>query len=176
MTDEQKARDSAANMGHVPPNKGVPMTDAQKAVLSAAHMGKQMGHPKYGPKYPTAETRAKMSASRMGHPTSPETRAKISAAHIGLKASLEAVAKSAAGHWKGGLRVNWARTKAKRRLFGFNALNNPFPGCEGHHTNNDDVIYMPKALHRSIYHRQRDGRGMVEMNALAGAFLTEDWT
>jgi hypothetical protein len=31
-------------------------------------------------------------------------------------------------------------------------------------------------LHRSIFHRQSDGRGMAQINALAGQFLTEDWT
>jgi len=68
------------------------------------------------------------------------------------------------------------RSKAKRRLLGFNPLNSPFLGCEGHHINKDDVIYMPIALHHSIWHNQYTGRGMAEMNALAGQYLMENWT
>jgi hypothetical protein len=66
--------------------------------------------------------------------------------------------------------------KAKRRLLGFNQLNSWFLGCEGHHINPQDVIYMPRKLHRSVYHNQYTGKGMTAMNALAGQFLTEDWT
>lgn len=65
---------------------------------------------------------------------------------------------------------------AKHRLLGLIALNSWFVGCEGHHINNRDVIYIPRKLHRSIYHNQYSGRGMAEMNALAGQYLTEDWT
>lgn len=68
------------------------------------------------------------------------------------------------------------KANAKRRTLGFTALNSPFPGCEAHHINANDVIHMPKTLHRSIYHNQYTGQGMVAMNVLAGAFLTEDWT
>lgn len=68
------------------------------------------------------------------------------------------------------------RAKAKRRLLGFNPLNSPFLGCDAHHINKDDVIYMPIALHHSIWHNQYTGRGMAEMNALAGQYLMENWT
>lgn len=68
------------------------------------------------------------------------------------------------------------RGKAKRRVLGFIPLNSWFVGCEGHHINKSDVIYLPRKLHRSIWHNQWTGQGMAEINALAGAFLTEDWT
>jgi hypothetical protein len=55
-------------------------------------------------------------------------------------------------------------------------LNSPFMGCEGHHINKDDVIYIPKAIHRSVRHNVWTGRNMEKINALAGAYLTEDWT
>ena len=63
------------------------------------------------------------------------------------------------------------RNHAKDRTLGFNVLNSSFPGCEPHHINSNDVIFIPKALHRSVYHRQRDGRGMAQMNAVAFNFL-----
>lgn len=122
----------------------------------------------------TDEVRANMSKAMMGNingfghhwKLSSETCANMSIAKIGNKYG-----------WKGGRVESSRRHLMKRRGLGFNPLNSWFPGCEGHHLQNKtDVIYMPKILHRSIYHRQSDGRGMVEMDALAGAFLTEDWT
>jgi len=64
-----------------------------------------------------------------------------------------------------------ARTRAKRRTLGFNPLNSPLLGCEGHHVNRFDVIYMPTKLHQSIHHNQHTGRGMAQMNAIAYNFL-----
>jgi hypothetical protein len=59
----------------------------------------------------------------------------------------------------------------KRRNLGFVLLNVPFVGCEGHHVDNEQVINMPKELHRSIYHRQDTGQGMAKINAIAYNFL-----
>jgi hypothetical protein len=50
-------------------------------------------------------------------------------------------------------------------------LNPWFPDCEGHHVDNEQVIHMPKTLHKSIFHRQSDGRGMAQINAVAYNFL-----
>jgi hypothetical protein len=73
-------------------------------------------------------------------------------------------------------RANSRKQKAQRRALGFHPLNTPFPGCVGHHINKTDVIYLPRNPHRSVSHDQWTGRGMVAMNALAGKYLTEDWT
>ncbi len=59
----------------------------------------------------------------------------------------------------------------KRRNLGFVLLNAPFAGSEGHHVDPEQVINMPKALHRSIYHRQDTGQGMAKINAIAYNFL-----
>jgi hypothetical protein len=69
-----------------------------------------------------------------------------------------------------------SKARARRRTFGFVPLNSPFEGCVGHHINDHDVIYIPEELHRSIFHNQTAGQGMKEINALAGQYLTEDWT
>jgi len=67
--------------------------------------------------------------------------------------------------------------KAKRlRNLGFVPLNSPFYGCEAHHINKDDVIYIPKAMHLSVRHNLETGKNMDVINALAGQYLTEDWT
>ena len=74
------------------------------------------------------------------------------------------------------MKVIRSKSNAKRRVLGFHALNSPFPGSEAHHINPQDVIHMPKKLHRSISHNMFTGHNMDKINALAGAFLTEDWT
>jgi hypothetical protein len=68
------------------------------------------------------------------------------------------------------------RSQSRRRVLGFNPLNSPFTGCEGHHINDHDVIYIPKVMHKSVWHNVFTGKNMDKINALAGAFLTEDWT
>lgn len=68
------------------------------------------------------------------------------------------------------------KSKSRRRTLGFVPLNSWFVGCEGHHINKNDIIYLPRKMHRSVWHNQRTGQGMAEMNALAGNFLTQDWT
>ena len=69
------------------------------------------------------------------------------------------------------MRASFRKHSAKHRLLGYVPLNAPFVGCEGHHVDNEQVINMPKALHRSVYHRQSDGRGMAQINAIAYNFL-----
>jgi hypothetical protein len=113
----------------------------------------QMGHAATGPKHHTAEARAKMSAAAVSRVT-PGWRAKMFVRN-----------------WKGGRAVTGRKSNAKRRVLGFVQLNPPFAGCEGHHIDNEQVINMPKKLHRSVFHRQSDGRGMAQMNAIAYNFL-----
>jgi ribosomal protein L37E len=65
---------------------------------------------------------------------------------------------------------------SKHRSLGFHPLNSPFPNSEGHHINQSDVIYIPLEMHKSVSHNVWAGRNMERINALAGAYLTEDWT
>ena len=74
------------------------------------------------------------------------------------------------------IQVLYRRHSAKRRVLGFIPMNQPFDGCEGHHLNQSDVIYIPKRLHRSVYHNVFTGKNMEKINALACAWYTEDWT
>lgn len=178
-SEETRKKISTAGMGRQGWNKGIPMTEEAKAKDSAACKGKLRSE----------ETCARISAAKKGCKASPETRAKQSIARMGkspwnkgILMSEEVCLLNRLGHlglhnkqgslsklWKGGGAVSGAKHSAKRRLLGFNPLNSPFPGCEGHHINPIDVIHMPRKLHRSIYHNQRTGKGMAEMNALAGA-------
>lgn len=60
---------------------------------------------------------------------------------------------------------------SKRRQLGFTPLNNYFPGSEAHHITHSEVIYIPKSLHRSIYHNNFTGEGMKDINREAITFL-----
>jgi hypothetical protein len=64
-----------------------------------------------------------------------------------------------------------AKNDASRRDLGFIPLNLWFPGSEGDHlSDGEHVIYMPRWMHRSIYHNHNTGQGMAEMDALALAY------
>lgn len=122
---------------------------------------------------PSPEARAKMSAAHMGNtahlgiPLSPETRAKLSASHKGRPFSKEHRENMS----KGGPSESWRRSRAKRRTLGFIPLNAPFPGCAGHHIDPEQIIHIPEALHKSIYHNLHTGQGMAKINAVAYNYL-----
>lgn len=63
------------------------------------------------------------------------------------------------------------KSYAKRRQLGFIPLNKPFEGCEGHHIDFERVIYIPKKLHRSVWHSLTSGIGMDKINKLALEYL-----
>ena len=62
-------------------------------------------------------------------------------------------------------RESFAKSQAKRdRNLGYNPINNHFEGSEGHHLNEDLVMYIPKDLHKSISHSVLKDRNMQEIN------------
>jgi len=65
------------------------------------------------------------------------------------------------------------RCNARRKHFGFIPLNSFFTGAEGHHVNYNYVIYIPKKLHRSVWHSITSGKGMKKINKKAFKFLRE---
>ena len=62
--------------------------------------------------------------------------------------------------------------KRKRRL-GFVPLNKPFEGSDAHHICLTFVIYIPREIHKSIYHNVWTGKNMDKINALAFDYLLE---
>lgn len=54
-------------------------------------------------------------------------------------------------------------------------LNKRFFKSEGHHILSNVVIFIPKDLHRSIYHNMRNGKGMNEINKLTIDYLVGDF-
>ena len=81
-----------------------------------------------------------------------------------------------AKHWRknnpGKAREVWGKHQNKRkRNLGFNPLNEWFVGSEAHHINFNDIIYIPKELHKSIHHNVWTGKNMEKINCLAYQFL-----
>jgi len=68
----------------------------------------------------------------------------------------------------------YARHKNKReRNLGFNPLNIFFKGSVAHHINKNDVIYIPKDIHKNISHCLETGRNMEKINMLAFNFMNK---
>lgn len=63
------------------------------------------------------------------------------------------------------------KQKSKRRKLGYRCLNKRFPNSHGHHIDKENVIFIPKELHKSIYHNVWNGKGMQEMNARAFGWI-----
>jgi predicted transcriptional regulator len=173
-TPETRTKLSMAGMGHI-------VTPETRAKLSVAEKGKpkpplslearakiSIGN-KGKIRSPEARTNMSISAKKRG--ISPETRGKMRTSLTGRSLSPEHRVNIGLGHWKGGRSVTIRKFHARRRLLGFVALNELFPGAEAHHVDNEQIIYLPHDLHRSIYHRQTDGYGMAKINAVAYNFL-----
>lgn len=60
---------------------------------------------------------------------------------------------------------------AKRRALGFIPINSPFEGSDAHHFEKEQVIYIPHALHQSVFHNIWTGKNMEQINKLAFAYL-----
>lgn len=71
-------------------------------------------------------------------------------------------------------RLSGRKHHAKRRQLHFFPINKPFKGSEGHHINTRQVIYIPKKIHRSIWHSVLNDVNMDEINKKAFDFLMEE--
>lgn len=68
--------------------------------------------------------------------------------------------------WKGGIRLTRTKNKAKRkRLLGFIPLNECKKDCwVGHHIDYNYVIYIPKEIHKSVWHSVTKDKNMNKIN------------
>jgi len=71
---------------------------------------------------------------------------------------------------------NASEGRRRRRTFraremGYTCLNTPFVGSEGHHIDQQYVIYIPKDLHKSIVHNHQDSSTMELINYYAIEYL-----
>lgn len=65
------------------------------------------------------------------------------------------------------------RSRANRRQLGFIPINKPFEGAEGHHLDNEFVVYIPKELHQSVSHSVLKNINMNEINNKAYRWLSQ---
>lgn len=127
-----------------------------------------LAHPEYYIEH-REEIRAKAAVQHLEHPE--KARA--------TSAAYRAVYPMASAKWRAAHPAQWAairrKHQAKRRDLGFVPLNEFFDGSEAHHLNQipGEVIYIPKEIHRSLYHNVWTGQGMAQVNALAYAFMLE---
>jgi len=59
----------------------------------------------------------------------------------------------------------------RKRSLGFVCLNKPFEGSDAHHICPTFVIYIPREMHKSIYHNVWTGKNMDKINKLAFDYL-----
>jgi len=116
----------------------------------------KIGNTKRG-KHPSDEARLNMSIAKKGIPFSEEHKQKISDA---LKGNNNP-------NWMGGEKLRVARANNKRRNLGHLFINEPFEDSEGHHIDSDNILYIPKDLHRSICHNLTTGYNMELINLKA---------
>lgn len=81
--------------------------------------------------------------------------------------------------WKEGNHERWlelqkANIAKRKRNLGFEPLNEYFEGAEAHHINKEEIIYIPRELHKSTSHRQGDWDSMLAMNKLAFQYLIDN--
>ena len=111
-------------------------------------------HPMFG-KHHSDETKKKQSKSLKG---------KLS----GDKNPMFGKTGKNAPNWKGGI------ANIRKHVLPISQctkLNKRFKGSEGHHISADVVIYIPRDLHRHLYHSLKDNTGMKEINLLSLQFI-----
>ncbi len=59
----------------------------------------------------------------------------------------------------------------RRKMLGYDILNNWFEGCEQHHINSAQVVCIPKEIHRRYPHNHSKPDTMIEINRIAMQYL-----
>jgi hypothetical protein len=120
----------------------------------------------------SGETMRKLSEARKGKPKSEEHRRKLSESNRGKhNASEETRRKQSESHkgiQAGELNPRYSGGKAayieRRRHLGFIPLNQESIGSQAHHLDSQHVVYVPKHIHRSMYHSLKDSESMEKIN------------
>lgn len=113
------------------------------------------GNPMFRHKY-TNETKNKMSK-----PKSKEHKANLSKNHADFRGENNPC-------WRGGIAHKRDHVLSENKCV---KLNNKFKGSEMHHITKSIVIYIPKELHRHIWHSLKNGLNMGSMNMLSLQFI-----
>ena len=126
-------------------------------------------------KHPTEETKKKISISKKGKPSSLKgiPNPKLVEYYKNHKRiiSEETRKKLSVFNWKGGRKLAKKRYNAKRKLRGYITLNETFEDCEGHHIDKQHVVFIPKVLHRSVWHSLNKPETMERINTKVFCWL-----
>ena len=129
-------------------------------------LGRVLGedHWNYG-KHLSDETKEKCRIAKLGEKSpmfgkhhSDETKEKQSIIKIGDKNP----------NWQGGIAYDRSHVLPE---YACTKLNKRFEGSEGHHILSGVIVYIPKYIHRSIYHNMKSGQNIKEINKLAINYL-----
>jgi hypothetical protein len=119
-------------------------------------------HPMYG-KHHSAKAIEKMRNSHLGTHLSEETKEKISKSRLGKNHP----------RWIDGCGIERHNAVIHSLDRGYPYpiwLNEPFKGASFHHVDKEQGIFIPKKLHKSMYHRLT-GYNLAEMNNIAFNWL-----
>lgn len=162
-SEKTKQKMHKTHLGVVPWNTGRTATEETKRKMRESHLGEK--NIMYG-KHHTEESNQKNREKHLGRHHTEEARKNM------RESSHQLLGENNRG-WKGGLKANIRRMRFKRRELGFIELNDSFIGADAHHLDKEFVLYIPKELHRSVYHNMFTGQNMEEMNDLAIEFEME---
>lgn len=74
--------------------------------------------------------------------------------------------------WREKRREYWRKREEWAAIYSkCECVNSYFKGCEQHHLSKFITVFIPKDLHRSIYHSLRSGKGMLKINDLVYEWL-----
>ena len=173
ITNETRKKMSDAKRGYNHPMYGKHHSEESKKKISKSNKGKKLSD----------EERKNIGEGHKGIICTKETKEKISKANKGKKRSKD-FCKSISGdknsmygkcgklapNWKGGLPLRDHVLNESQCI----KLNKRFPNSEGHHIMSGVIIYLPKNLHKSIWHNMRNKQNMKEINKIAYNWLIGD--
>lgn len=146
LSDETKIKMSLVGKGRIPWNKNT--------------KGLQVSWRKGKTGLLSEEQRKKLSESQKGHVPWNKGKKGVQTAWNKDK-KLPEMSGEKHPNWAGGIRA----VKARRRSLGFIPLNNrDDKSWVGHHMDTEYILYIPKEVHTSVFHRQKDQKSMDAIN------------
>lgn len=108
------------------------------------------------------EQKIKISNSLINHKVSNETKKKMSESRLCENNP----------NWKGGFNTKRSWILPESQCI---KLNKKFNNSEFHHLNKSIGVYIPKELHRHIWHNMKSGQDMESINKVALQYLIGDY-
>jgi hypothetical protein len=149
-------------------NEEIKQKRRRKNKMSYAEIGKLISKSKKGKPYIISEESDKIRRQKIsigGKIRFAKEKEKPSKGEILRR---EKIAKK---KYKGGLKMANLRSRARRKQFGHENLNEPFENSHGHHIDKDHIVFIPKWLHKMEYHAMKKLETMERINTLVYYWL-----